>query len=184
MSVTPPPEPTTKVVRRVQTRRVKARSQRQSGGPLWLGPTLGCLAGLCAVIAIGGLIAFRPLKGSTTVESPLVVVTVTPTPVIPTATARPTVALAPPVTIAPTATPEGLYVGGSVIVAGTGSALRLRSDPGLQSTTLKTVSDGVRLKILEGPRDADELRWWRLQDPSDGAEGWAAEKFLTPATAP
>jgi hypothetical protein len=137
------------------------------------------MAGLCALIAVGMLIAFQPFKGTTTVESPLVVVTVTATPIIPTATPRPTVASA--ATSAPTATPEGLYIGGEAIVTGTGSSLRLRSDPGLQSTTLKTVSDGARLKILEGPRDAADLRWWRLQDPVDGAEGWAVEKYLVPA---
>jgi hypothetical protein len=133
------------------------------------------------VIALGAAIVTRPIGGSA-VQSPLVVLTVTPTPIVPTATLRPTDVPRP--TLAPTVTPEGLFVGGEVIVSGTGSALRLRSDPGLQSTTLKTVTDGTRLKILEGPRDADDLRWWRLQDPSDGAEGWAAETYLTPATGP
>jgi hypothetical protein len=174
MSVNPPPESATQTVRRV-----KARSQRQSGGPLWLGPALGCLAGLCAMVAIGAVIVSRPFKGNNVVESPLIVVTVTATPISPATTRRPT--LPPVVTSAPTATPEGLYIGGEATVTGTGSTLRLRSDPGLQSTTLKTVSDGARLKILEGPRDADDLRWWRLQDPADGAQGWAAEKYLIPA---
>ena len=174
MSATPPPEPTTQTIRRVQP-----RSQRPSGGPLWLGPVLGCVTGLCAVIAIGALIALRPIRGDEAVQVPLVVVTVTPTPIVPTATLRPTDVPQP--TPAPTATPEGLFAGGEAVVSGTGSALRLRSDPGLQSTTLKTVADGTRLKILEGPREADGLRWWRLQDQSDGAEGWAAETYLTPA---
>ncbi len=176
MSANPPETPTQTV------RRVKARSQRPSGGPLWLGPALGCLAGFCALAAVSAAIIMQPFKDPAAINSPLIVVTVTPTPVVPTATPRPT--LTPGATLAPTATPEGLYVGGDAIVAGTGSALRLRSDPGLQSTTLKTVTDGTRLKIVEGPRDADELRWWRLHDPSDGAEGWAAEKFLTPAANP
>jgi hypothetical protein len=174
MSATPPPEPTTQTIRRVQP-----RSQRPSGGPLWLGPAIGCLTGLCAVIAIGAVIVLRPAQNSA-VQVPLVVVTTTPTPIVPTATLRPTDVPRP--TPAPTATPEGLYVGGEAVVSGTGSALRLRSDPGLQSTTLKTVTDGTRLKILEGPRDADNLRWWRMQDPTDGAEGWAAETYLTPAS--
>ncbi len=139
MSATPPPEPTTKTIRRVQ-----ARSQRPSGGPLWLGPALGCVTGLCVVVAIGALIAFRPIKGNETVQVPLVVVTVTPTPIVPTATLRPTDVPQP--TPAPTATPEGLFVGGEAIVSGTGSALRLRSDPGLQSTTLE---DRVRWDTLE-----------------------------------
>lgn len=176
MSATPPTEPPTQTIRRVQP-----RSQRPSGGPLWLGPALGCLLGVCAVIAVGALIAARPMQSSA-VKVPLVVVTVTPTPVVPTATLRPTDVPQP--TTAPSATPEGLFVRGEAIVSGTGSALRLRSDPGLQSTTLKTVADGTRLKILEGPRDADGLRWWRMQDPTDAAEGWAAETYLTPATGP
>jgi hypothetical protein len=146
---------------------------------LWLGPAIGCATGLCAVIAIGALIVLQPLKSNEGVQVPLVVVTATPTPIVPTATLRPTDVL--PSTLAPTATPEGLFVGGDAVVSGTGSALRLRSDPGLQSTTLKTVTDGTRLKILEGPREADDLRWWRMQDQSDGAEGWAAETYLTPA---
>lgn len=175
MSESPPPESTTQTVRRVQP-----RSQRPSGGPLWLGPLLGCATGLCVVIFVGAVIVFRPINGSGTVQAPLVVVTVTPTPIVPTATLRPTDVPQP--TPAPTATPEGLFIGGEAVVSGTGSALRLRSDPGLQSTTLKTVTDGTRLKILEGPRDADNLRWWRTQDPTDGAEGWAAETYLTPAS--
>ncbi len=177
MSAAPPPEPTTQTIRRV-----RPRSQRPSGGPFWLGPVLGCLTGLGVVIVIGVMIALRPVKGDAAVQVPLVVVTVTPTPIVPTPTLRPTDVPQP--TPAPTATPEGLFIGGEAIVSGTGSSLRLRSDPGLQSTTLKTVTDGTRLKILEGPRDADNLRWWRMQDPSDGAEGWAAETYLTPATGP
>ena len=175
MSEPPPAEPPTQTIRRVQP-----RSLRPSGGPLWLGPALGCLLGLCIVAAIGALIATQPLKGNENVQAPLVVVTVTPTPIVPTATLRPTDLSQP--TPVPTSTPAGLFIGGDAIVSGTGSALRLRSDPGLQSTTLKTVTDGTRLKILEGPRDADNLRWWRLQDQSDGAEGWAAETYLTPTT--
>ena len=103
----------------------------------------------------------------------------TPASSAPTATLPPTVG--PP---SPTPTPEGLYIGGVAVVNGTGSALRLRSDPGLQTTTLKTVIDGKRLTILEGPREADGLIWWRLRDPSDGAEGWAAQEYLAPATSP
>ncbi len=175
MSAPPPTEPPTQTIRRV-----RPRSLRPSGGPLWLGPVLGCVTGLCVVGIIGVLIMAQPLKENSNAQVPLVVVTATPTPIVPTATLRPTDIPQP--TPLPTSTPEGLFIGGEAIVSGTGSALRLRSDPGLQSTTLKTVTDGTRLKILEGPRDADNLRWWRLQDQSDGAEGWAAETYLTPAT--
>jgi hypothetical protein len=134
------------------------------------------------VIGLGAIIIAQPFKTGQAVQSPLVVVTVTPTPFVPTATLPPTAI--PTVTPLPSPTPEGLFVGGQALVRGTGSALRLRSDPGLQATTLKTVIDGTRLIILEGPREADELRWWRMQDPSDGAEGWAAETYLTPGGQP
>jgi hypothetical protein len=140
------------------------------------------VTGLCAVIVLGLIIAAQPFKGTRAVQPPLVVVTVTPTPFVPTATPPPTTI--PTVTPPPSPTPEGLFVGGKAVVSGTGSALRLRSDPGLQATTLKTVSDGTVLKILEGPREADNLRWWRMQDETDGAEGWAAETYLTPAPPP
>ncbi len=179
-----PPEQTTRRHDAVPAvRRVQPRSSRPDGGPLWLGPLLGCSVGLCALIIVGVVIISRPFSAIQGTEQPLVVVTVTPTP-----TPRPTVTPLPTVTALPTPepspTPEGLFIGGDAIVSGTGSALRLRSDPGLQSTTLKTVTDGTRLLILEGPRDADGLRWWRLQDRTDGAEGWAAETYLTPATTP
>ena len=169
---------TTKNVRRVQ-----ARSQRPSGGPIWLGPLLGGGFGVCVLVTVGLIIAAQPFKQEA-IQSPLVVVTVTPTPIIPTATPRPTESVPPTALPAPSATPEGLFVSGEALVTGTNSALRLRSDPGLQSTTLKTIGDGVRLRILEGPREADGLRWWRLQDDSDGAQGWAAETYLTPAAGP
>ena len=169
------PDHTSQAVRRVQ-----ARSHRPTGGPIWLGPVLGCALGACVLGAIGIVVIARPFNNLQAAQAPVVVVTVTPTPVIPTATPHPTDI--PPPTLAPSPTPEGLYIGGAAIVTGTGSSLRLRSDPGLQSTTLKTIGDGTRLNILEGPREADGLRWWRLQDPSDNAEGWAAETYLAPAT--
>ena len=76
-------------------------------------------------------------------------------------------------------------IGGQAQVAGTqGDGLRLRSDPGLQTTTLKTVLDGAQLLILDGPRDVDGITWWRLRDPADGAEGWAAQLYLIPVSGP
>ena len=164
-------------------RRVQARARRPGGAVWWLGPLIGLALGVCGLIGFSGLIGLKPLSSATTGAPPTArVITITPSPVIPTPTLAPE-QIAPTLVIA-SPTPTGLYIGGSAIVAGTGSSLRLRSDPGLQSTTLKTVDDGTRLKILEGPRSADDLVWWRLEDPADGAQGWAAEKFLTPATTP
>ncbi len=151
--------------------RVEARAHRPTGAPIWLGPIIGVIMGICGLIGLGAYLVLKPIDQPAPDRSALVI-TVTPSPIVPTATPQPT--------LPPTATPQGLYVGGEVIVTGTGSSLRLRSDPGLQSTTLKTVLDGAQLKILEGPREADGLIWWRLHDPSDGAEGWAAQDYLAP----
>jgi hypothetical protein len=135
--------------------------------------------------AIGmiGVIGFVLLAASGAPPAPpgawpaAIVATVTPSPIAPT----PTPSLAP--TDMPT--PETLYVGGYAQVYGTeGESLRLRSDPGLQTTTLKTIPEGARLMILDGPRDADGLTWWRLRDLIDGAEGWAAQLYLAPAGGP
>ena len=166
-------------------RRVQARTRRPSGAAWWLGPAIGLILGVCGLIGFGSLIQLKPLSSATgpAGEPTARVITITPSPVIPTPTLAPALVIATEAAIA-SPTPQGLYIGGEAIVTGTGSSLRLRSDPGLQSTTLKTVDDGTRLKILEGPRSADDLVWWRLEDPADGAQGWAAEKFLTPATTP
>lgn len=163
-------------------RRVQARARRPGGAWWWLGPLAGLALGVCALLGFGGLVGLKPLSSATGAPPTARVITITPSPVVPTPTLSPEQVV--PTLVIASPTPTGLYIGGSAIVAGTGSALRLRSDPGLQSTTLKTVNDGTRLKILEGPRNADDLVWWRLEDATDGAQGWAAERFLTPATTP
>jgi hypothetical protein len=135
---------------------------------------IGGAIGACAVIGLALWLGARGSAQSQIAWPTAAVVTVTPTPIAPTPTASP----APPAL----PTPDSLFVGGYAQVSGTGGdALRLRADPGLQTTTLKTIPDGARLLILDGPRDADGIIWWRLRDPSDGAEGWAAELYLAPA---
>src|SRR3972149_7735562 len=134
---------------------------------------VGGAIGLCAVI--GFIILFSPGAPVAPVEArpTAIVVTVTPSPIIPTPT--------PPPAPTATPTPEGLYVGGHAQVSGTGSdTLRLRSDPGLQSTTLVAVPDGTVLLILDGPRDADGIPWGRWRNLADGSEGWAAQVYLVP----
>ncbi len=157
-------------------RRVEARAHQPSGGPLWIGPAIGLLVGLCGLIGAALAVSLKPIDHGSIAQPTALVITITPSPIVPTSTAQPT--------LPPTVTPEELYVGGAAIVNGTGSSLRLRSDPGLQATTLKTVLDGVQLTILEGPREANGLIWWRLHDPADGAEGWAAQDYLSPAVGP
>ena len=138
----------------------------------------GGAIGLCGVIGLVVWIGLNgPSQAAGVARPTAIVVTVTPSPVVPTPT--------PTQASTPLATPEGIYVGGYVQVSGTeGDALRLRSDPGLQTTTLGTAPEGTRLQVLDGPRDADNITWWRLLDPVDGGEGWAAQLYLVPSGAP
>ena len=138
---------------------------------------VGGALGLCGVIGFVVLVGLGGSNQASGARPTAIVVTVTPSPIVPTPTPWPL----PP----PSPAPEGLTVGGQAQVAGTqGDGLRLRSDPGLQTTTLKTVLDGARLLLLDGPRDVDGVTWWRLRDVSDGAEGWAAQLYLIPASQP
>jgi len=68
--------------------------------------------------------------------------------------------------------------GRHVKVVATGEdGLRLRSGPGLGYASLKILSDGSVLLVLEGPVEADRYRWWRLQDEM-GTVGWAPDVHL------
>jgi len=145
-----------------------------AGGSRLIGGAFGVCLVFAFVMWIGTGRAPNP---ASSVRATAVVVTATPSPVVPTGTPVPT-----PL---PSPTPDRLTVGGYARVSGTGGdTLRLRSDPGLQTTTLKTIPEDSVLVILDGPREADDMAWWRLRDPSDGAEGWAAQLYLAPSGAP
>ncbi|MFN8471560.1 MAG: SH3 domain-containing protein [Anaerolineae bacterium] len=78
--------------------------------------------------------------------------------------------------------------GSYVLVNGTsGSRLSFRSGPG---TTFGRVPDegllpdGVRLKVLEGPKTGEDGNiWWRLQTDK-GTIGWAVQDYLQPTAGP
>lgn len=119
-------------------------------------------------------------------QLPVVEVTATPTVAQPSSTPEQAPLTPTPTSEAPTATPEpspskaDIEPGIKVEVVGTGiDGLRIRSGPGLNYTSLKIVPDGETFTVLEGPEEADDLRWWRLKDEA-GTIGWAAENYLQP----
>lgn len=59
-----------------------------------------------------------------------------------------------------------------VIVTLTGVALR--AFPGTGTTLLREMPAGVQLTLVEGPVDADGLRWWHVRN--DTYDGWSAER--------
>lgn len=104
--------------------------------------------------------------------TPLVIVV---TPTVPRAT--PTF---PPFVIAtpepPTATPVVLQIGIVARIATDGGVLRVRPDPSLQREPIGTLTSGTKVKIIDGPRDGDQLTWWQID--TDYGPGWVAEKYL------
>ena len=86
-----------------------------------------------------------------------------------------------PATVAPTDTPKPttVQVGARVQVSDTGAAgLRIRQAPSTDSVTLKFLADGTQLTVVEGPQQAGDITWWKVDD-GQGLVGWAAGQFLT-----
>ncbi|NJN67248.1 MAG: SH3 domain-containing protein [Chloroflexaceae bacterium] len=79
--------------------------------------------------------------------------------------------------ITPTATPDTptIYAGGLAEVVNVGdAALLVRSEPGLSHAVQVRLPEGTRVTILEGPIEADNYVWWRIE--SEHGAGWSAER--------
>ncbi|HWC31180.1 MAG TPA: SH3 domain-containing protein [Dehalococcoidia bacterium] len=68
--------------------------------------------------------------------------------------------------------PWPLRTGAEVIIAGTGSCLNVRTEPG--GAAVDCIAEGTRIKLAAGPREANNLQWWQV----DGRNGWVAEDYL------
>ena len=71
---------------------------------------------------------------------------------------------------------ETVTVGSQAVVYGAGSCLNFREEPSLSAEVRSCQIDGTKGDVVEGPEEADDHTWWRL----DGL-GWASEEFLRPA---
>lgn len=103
----------------------------------------------------------------------------TPIPVaLPTATA-PLPTPAP----SPTLPPGQFGIGVTVQVVGVGlNGLKVRDAPGYDGTLRFLAAEGDTFVIVDGPQSADDIEWWRLEDPNDSSRyGWAARNFLMAA---
>lgn len=68
-------------------------------------------------------------------------------------------------------------VGSEAVVLGAGSCLNFREAPNIDAGVAFCVIDGTRGVVVEGPVEADDITWWRLE-----GLGWASEQFLAPVT--
>ena len=89
---------------------------------------------------------------------------------------------------APLGQGEGtLAVGSGAWVSGTGGAgLEVRSAPLLTSTVVGSLADGTPVQVLEGPRVASGLSWYRVSASGLAGSGWVDGAYLatTPAAPP
>jgi hypothetical protein len=68
--------------------------------------------------------------------------------------------------------PWPLAVGAEVEIVGTGSCLNVRTEPG--GAAVDCITEGTRIKLAAGPREANDLQWWQV----DGRNGWVAADYL------
>ncbi len=90
-------------------------------------------------------------------------------PPLPTAVAPAQVVVATPVIVRPLA-PGGL----AIVNTTEGDLLNVRLGPGLGFDVIDRLAAGARVVLLEGPRYADGLAWWKVRTAA-GIEGWCVE---------
>jgi len=68
-----------------------------------------------------------------------------------------------------------LQTGGTATVQVTGDeTLNVRDVPGLQSTVMGILTNGMKVIMREGPQVRDGYTWWRVETPAGGI-GWVVE---------
>lgn len=151
-------------------RRGYDRTRRRFGRAWWM-RSLFVAIGAAVLISIAAMASGRLSFGSNQVEAgvimPTTVPTATPQPLFPT----------PTITV-PTATiivEQIIAVDGYAVVSNTeGKVLRGRAEPGLKAAVEASFPEGTRVRIVEGPVEADSLRWWRIENET--GSGWSAER--------
>ena len=69
-----------------------------------------------------------------------------------------------------------IVLGSRAVVSAEGDQLSLRAQPGIGGALLAALPAGAEVLVLDGPQQADGLRWWRVRAGAN--EGWCAEQYL------
>jgi hypothetical protein len=147
-----------------QARRQMRRPAIRSGRP-WAPRRSLLLAAL--VLAVLG--AWYLLLRETTAEPVATAPTAQPRP---TMTARPTAV--PTALPAPSPAPLALRPEGFAQIVNTnGAPLNARAEPALGSPVQAKLAEGSRVRLLEGPIEADNYIWWRVE--GEAGAGWCAQ---------
>lgn len=128
------------------------------------GLRLPLLALLLLALAAGWWI-LRPPAAQQAASVPTVVPTVRPTP---RPTAEPTSAPSPLPTVL-ALRPEAF----ALITNTGGDPLNARVEPSAASPVAARIPEGSRVRIVEGPVDADGFTWWRIE--SEAGSGWSVQ---------
>ena len=149
---------------------------------------IGLFAGLVLLILLigAGLFTRTPQATAARLQPDLTVVplpSATPTVAQPSATPTPlwTATPVPPPQL------EGSYAAGDLVqIFGTGGdGLRLRNQPGLNSTIAFLGVENEVFEVRSGPNESDGYEWWYLVNPySTDKAGWAVGNYLRRVDAP
>ena len=76
---------------------------------------------------------------------------------------------------------KGIQVNVYVQITGTsGTGLRIRQNPGLNSDVKFIAGDSEVFHVIDGPKKQDGLIWWKVVTPYDqNRQGWAAADYLS-----
>lgn len=136
----------------------------QRGGWRWLALAAGLIVLLVVVFALRGgeqTTAFDQATQEAVPEEALTLPTVTLAPVEPTSVPSPAAQ--------------------AFVVVGTAEqGLFLRPEPNTNNAPLKTLPEGTRVEALGEESQGSDYVWVRVRD-AEGAEGWVARDFLSPA---
>ncbi len=101
---------------------------------------------------------------------PTAIPVVQPSPTLPLPTAVPS----------PSLPPGTVMIGVVVRVVGVeGSGLNIRAAAGFAGSPRFLAAENEQFVVVDGPQIADELEWWRLEDPDNpNRYGWAVRNYL------
>jgi hypothetical protein len=126
-----------------------------------------------AGIVLVGMVVFLVMRSRSqpaTAQAPTPALTLAAATRLPTRTP-----IFPTPTPTPTEAPAVLRVGGSAQVVNIeGSVLRGREQPSLKASATVAFKSGARVRILEGPVEADGFTWWKIEGES--GTGWSAQQ--------
>ncbi len=145
------------------------------------GVTLARNGGFSSLPIVGSIFSPKPTAVLLPTATATIFLINTPLPtvaVLPTSLAQP--ATATPSPLPPTALAVGVY-------AQTTGSLNVRAEASTKGAKLATLGAGVTVKIVDGPKQAGGIAWWKVTNlpgqPSE-ASGWCSGQFLKPVAPP